>query len=239
MVFYSKTLLLITIVLCSTRESFGIFKAVHGFWINFTEVKEEIIWDAAKRMRNPDNVEYWIKHAESQGIVLPNNFSIGICMSSIISKKTITCNNAPKDISVDIKRIDKDLAIAYDLPFHSFQHNFINGIPSASLLVDWVLEKENRAFLCLKDVCEFLRSVEGITDSMLILADLPIWANSVTAAYIDWEGMGLIGDVYPFGSYFPAVKYTDKLLRDSKRARKNMYVPFIHFILLILNVIYN
>ena len=232
-VFNGKTLLLITLVLCCAGESCGILKAVHEFSINFTKVKETVIWDATKRMRNPENIGYWLNHAKSQGIILPTNYSIGVCLSSIISMKTITCDNAPTDIPVDIQRIDKDLAIAYDLKFHSFQHTFINGIPSASLLVDWVLEKENRAFLCLKDVCEFLKSVEGITDSMLIPAHLPIWANSVTAAYIDWAGLGLVRDIYPFGSYFPAIKYTDKLLRHSNWTRKSMQVPCIHFILLI------
>jgi hypothetical protein len=208
------------------RVSLGVLKSVHGVEINFTEVKE-ITWNATQKMRNSKDIQFWVKHAKSQDIELPTSFSIGICESSIVYKRSMTCNNAPKDIPAQIRRIDKDLAIAYDMRYMDlFQHIYINGIPSAAMMVDWVLEKENRGFLCVQDICEMLKHVEGITEAMIIPAYLPVWAKSVSSAFIDWDGLGLRGDSYPLGSYFPLIKYADKILRDNRwedKKTKNMY----------------
>ena len=103
------------------------------------------------------------------------------------------------------KIINKDLVVAFDPFSNIFQHAMISGLPSGGMLADWVLEKPiERGFLCNTFICDLFKSLVHLNESN-IFPDFnwhPIWARSITFAFIDWKKENVTKPAYPIGSYF-------------------------------------
>lgn len=143
-------------------------------------------------------------HELRLGIKMPKEFSVGICEHVLMtSMKNFQCNiSRPNDGKTKI--VEKDLALSYDIFEDVFQHHMVNGLPSAGMISDWVIESmSERAFLCAPLICEILMKAYTSIDSSNIIkaADFPIWARSLRAAFPKWISNNVTWDSYPIGSY--------------------------------------
>ncbi len=175
---------------------------VHGHSYNFTRVESGIRLPPKQLMGLGEGKV--IDAATALQINLPTAFSVGVCENVLMkSARYIDCGVWSRRV------IPKDLVVAYDVAFLVFQHDYINGIPSAGMLLQWVLQDlEERMFLCSTRVCDILRfSVPA--SSLVDIKDVtfPLSARSVRVAAVDWLPSNLTWDTYPGGSVAPVDTY--------------------------------
>jgi len=182
----------------------GIPILVHGIKFYVNEVIDGIAMNAS-RFDKP----YKEDDLRRLQLLMPTNYSVGICYSAFILNPVVfDCNY--KDVSNKTLMNNLDLVVGYDVFSPAvFQHDYINGIPSTAMLVDWVLSGQQRAILCAPTVCDLLKSVDGIQSSHILHFDrFPLYVRSFRLAFIDWHF--LPEDTYPMGAYFPQRSFLQK-----------------------------
>jgi hypothetical protein len=152
----------------------------------------------------------WSSAAADLGILLQPSYSIVICKVPFVERfgSSITTYaisyNCTISLSNSSQFIDRDLAVGFSpsQPY-TFQHNLIDGLPRAGMMVEWVLGDTNkRALLCCTIVCFVLSSVVPL-DNLIDISTLqfPFYARSIQVADLH------LGN-YPLGSLW----VVDKLL---------------------------
>jgi hypothetical protein len=139
-------------------------------------------------------------------VTLPLNYFVAVCENSVLSvcsvPASISCN--AKDVPPSTVFISREILFALDVTFPgSFQHNYINGLPSGTLLLDQFFENQYRAFLCYGEVCNFLENVVG-ESSIIDLYSVPCIFSAPTSyfAFVEWEPrQPFTWDSYPIGSF--------------------------------------
>jgi Glycosyltransferase 61 len=138
------------------RHHQQVLKGIHGNMVNFSQIIYGMHFNSSYVFK-PELQN----HAAKQSIFHPDRFDVGICNNAHIShnSRVIICDADPEELPL-IPYIDLDVAVAYNFQFRVFQHDFIDGLPLAGMLTDWVREDpDERGFLCREKVCDVLSSM--------------------------------------------------------------------------------
>jgi hypothetical protein len=128
-------------------------------------------------------------------VELPAFFYLGVWEKALISygETITTVANVQRPASA---LWVEEVACGHHWYFNAFQHDVINGMPGAGLMVSWVLEKPGRKLLCKPLVCDVLCQVlpKGSLVDVSQLENGQIWAER---AFMPLPGRL---DSYPFGA---------------------------------------
>jgi hypothetical protein len=131
--------------------------------------------------------------------------------ANIINYKDPMWASHPKNIKCGVPRpenasliVDYDLVLAHSLGFLVFQHDFINGVPQAGILMDFVGSNAKSCLICASRLMAEILSASS--SCVLERSKLPeeYWARSLRFSL---GGYGSTWDTYPVGSFHPMRNY--------------------------------